>query len=72
MSDNCPTCGQAWPPRRRRHCSECKQPILQHHKYFFLGSSVRHRDCSNPEMYPTQKLDPQATLIGGDTANASE
>lgn len=33
-----------------RICSECQLPIGSHHRYHFVGSSVRHRDCDDPTL----------------------
>lgn len=52
----CPTCGQRLPAKERRVCGTCHKPILQHEKYYFDGSVVRHRCCENPTGYtPKQK-----------------
>lgn len=51
--DTCPTCKQPWPERRGRICSECQLPIGAHHRYHFVGSSVRHRDCEDPKLEST-------------------
>lgn len=47
----CPACGQKLPTTERRVCAGCKQPILRGHKFVFIGSEVRHRDCSDPTSY---------------------
>ncbi len=48
----CPTCGQRTPETgRRRICGSCKKPILRGHKFFFVGSEVRHRNCAEPGRY---------------------
>jgi predicted amidophosphoribosyltransferase len=48
--DICPTCGQNWPDRQGRVCSLCGSKIGSHHKYRFVGSTVQHRDCSDPKL----------------------
>lgn len=35
-------------PVPKRICNECKKPMRKHHKYFFDGGTVRHRDCEKP------------------------
>lgn len=45
----CPYCKQELPKGSRRVCARCEKPILKHHKYTFVGSSVMHRDCEDPE-----------------------
>ncbi len=44
----CPTCGQKLPPKERRVCGRCNQPILRGHRYGFIGSLVVHKCCENP------------------------
>lgn len=55
-------CGQTLPDRRGRICAVCQRPIGLHHKFYFAGSSVQHRNCSNPEMYEAAEA-PQPRLI---------
>lgn len=48
--DLCPHCKQPMPERRGRVCSECDKPIRAHDRYYFVGSSVRHKDCMDPTL----------------------
>lgn len=47
----CLTCGQVVPDKLGRTCGTCVKPILKHHKYWFDGSIVRHRNCEKPTEY---------------------
>lgn len=59
---HCPTCHQVLPTKLGRICSECHLPIGKGHKYEFFGSSVRHRNCADPELSGTTQA-PQPRLI---------
>lgn len=43
------------PPQPARVCFACGKGIFRRHKYVFEQSSIRHRDCANPEMYVKEK-----------------
>ena len=62
----CPACGQTLPDRRGRICSECQLPIGSHHKFYFVGSRVRHRDCDDPKLYKKASEPAQAMLTPED------
>jgi hypothetical protein len=62
MTGFCPTCHQSLPEKRGRHCSECLQPIRRRHKFCFVGSSVRHMDCTNPEGSKSEKSTQQELI----------
>lgn len=47
---HCFACHQVLPTKLGRICSECHLPIGKGHKYSFFGSSVRHRNCADPEL----------------------
>jgi predicted amidophosphoribosyltransferase len=57
-SSICPTCGQPLPQARgRRVCSDCKQPIRLHDKWFIGHDGMLHRkDCANPSLYPIEPV----------------
>jgi hypothetical protein len=40
----------------KRICRACLRPIKRHHKYFFEGGSVQHKDCA----IPTGQIEPSA------------
>lgn len=54
----CPTCGQRIPAKESRICGVCLRPILLHHKYYFDGSTVKHKCCENPTGYAPSKEKP--------------
>jgi predicted amidophosphoribosyltransferase len=47
----CPACGRRL-TASPRICGKCKKVIAHHHKYYFSGSTVFHKDCKNPTAYP--------------------
>lgn len=47
----CPTCHQPLVRRPGRVCAACEKPITRHHKFYFDGSSVKHKDCNDPEAW---------------------
>lgn len=49
--EHCPTCGQRVAPKAARVCAICGRGILRGHKYEFIGSSVQHRVCEDPDAY---------------------
>ena len=46
----CPMCGQTI-RERGRICASCQKPIGRHDKFYFDGSTVRHRNCQEPTQY---------------------
>ena len=50
----CPTCKQPIVREPARVCGDCREPIGAHHKYFFRGGRVYHRDCDNPTSYGSE------------------
>lgn len=60
-TQRCPYCQQAIrdpaePPKPRRVCYDCGNPILRGHRYTFqprkgIETAVVHRVCSNPTSY---------------------
>ncbi len=50
--ERCPTCGQpigTWVPARI--CAVCHQPIRKGHKWRIEQSTIRHRNCDQPDAY---------------------
>lgn len=39
-------------PRPKRICATCHKAILKRHRYFFEGSTVKHKNCENPQLLP--------------------
>jgi hypothetical protein len=38
----------------KRICSKCHKQIKARHKWQFVRSKPRHKDCKNPELKPIQ------------------
>lgn len=51
----CPHCKKSFETKPARICSECHQPILSGHKFYFQTkggkSFLTHRHCDNPDSY---------------------
>lgn len=47
----CPECGQRLRSAPARVCGSCGKAIARGHKFFFDGSTVRHRVCARPDYY---------------------
>lgn len=47
----CPSCGQTIKATCKRVCGACGRAITRGHKFFFDGSTVKHRVCSEPDEY---------------------
>lgn len=47
----CPACGRRL-TASPRICAKCKKVIGHHHKFYFDGSTVYHKDCNDPTSYP--------------------